>query len=44
MKNVVSGVPLEIDRQIAINALHAMNINIDTLTKEQKNYMNDWNL
>ena len=44
MKNIVGGVPSEIDRQIAINALHAMNINIDTLTKEQKNYMNDWNL
>ncbi len=44
MKNIVRGVPLEIDNQIAVNALRAMNINIDKLTKEQKDYMNNWNL
>ncbi len=30
-------VPKEIDRQIAVDALKAMNVKIDSLTKEQKN-------
>ena len=32
----------EIDRQIAIDALNAMNVKIDKLTKEQVKYMGSW--
>ena len=35
-------VPSEIDRQVAIDALKAMNVKIDTLTKEQIKYMSSW--
>ena len=35
-------VPKEIDRQIAVDALKAMNVKIDTLTKEQKKYSESW--
>ena len=35
-------VPKEIDRQIAVDALKAMNVKIDTLTKEQKKYAESW--
>ena len=35
-------VPKEIDRQIAVDALKAMNIKIDTLTKEQRKYAESW--
>ena len=40
-KKVVS-VPKEIDKQIAIDALKAMNVKIDRLTKEQVKYMDSW--
>jgi len=35
-------VPKDIDRQVAIDALKAMNVKIDKLTKEQLNYMGSW--
>ena len=35
-------VPKEIDRQIAVDALKAMNVRIDTLTKEQRKYAESW--
>tara|TARA_B110000196_G_scaffold215585_1_gene185031 strand:- start:150 stop:581 length:432 start_codon:yes stop_codon:yes gene_type:complete len=35
-------VPKEIDRQIAVDALRAMNVKIDSLTKEQKKYAESW--
>ena len=40
-KSVIS-VQKEIDRQIAIDALKAMNVKIDRLTKEQIKYMSSW--
>ena len=43
MKKKVIPVPKEIDRQIAFDALKAMNVKIDRLTKEQVAYMNSWN-
>jgi len=43
MKNKVVPVPKEIDRQIAKDALGAMNVKIDKLTKDQVKYMNSWN-
>ncbi len=43
MKKKVISVPKEIDQQIAVDALKAMNVKIDKLTKEQKAYMNSWN-
>ena len=35
-------VPKEIDRQVATDALNAMHVKIDKLTKEQINYANSW--
>lgn len=43
MKKTVIPVPKEIDQQIAFDALKAMNVKIDKLTKEQIAYMNSWN-
>ncbi len=43
LKNKVIPVPKEIDRQIAKDALGAMNVKIDKLTKDQVKYMNSWN-
>jgi len=43
MANKVIPVPKEIDRQIAFDALKAMNVKIDKLTNEQLRYMNSWN-
>jgi len=43
MKKKVIPVPKEIDQQIAIDALRAMNVSIDKLNKEQIAYMNSWN-
>jgi adenosylhomocysteinase len=44
LENVVYGVPKEIDDQIAALKLHAMGIEIDTLTPEQEHYLNSWSL
>ena len=43
MKRKVIPVPKEIDIQIAKDALKAMDVKIDRLTKEQIQYMNSWN-
>lgn len=40
----VYSVPAEIDRNIAFLKLKAMGIKIDTLTKEQKQYLESWEL
>ena len=43
MKKKVIPVPKQIDQQIAVDALKAMDVQIDKLTKEQKDYMTIWN-
>jgi adenosylhomocysteinase len=35
-------VPKEIDKQIAVDALRAMDVKIDKLTKEQLKYAESW--
>jgi adenosylhomocysteinase len=40
-KSVIT-VPKEIDMQVARDALKAMNVKIDMLTKEQIKYMGSW--
>ncbi len=42
MEKKITKVPEEIDRQVAKDALKAMGVKIDTLTKEQKNYRDSW--
>ena len=42
MKNRVIPVPNEIDEQVAKDALKAMNVKIDKLTKEQLSYSESW--
>jgi adenosylhomocysteinase len=42
MEKKVNAVPIEIDRQVAINTLEALNINIDRPTKEQEKYGESW--
>ncbi len=37
-------VPEEIDKKIAREKLSAMNIDIDTLTSEQKKYLASWDM
>jgi adenosylhomocysteinase len=43
-ENKVYSVPEEIDRKIASLKLKAMGINIDTLSKEQKEYLESWEM
>lgn len=40
--NKIITVPEEIDKQVAIDALKAMNVKIDKLNSEQIKYMNSW--
>jgi len=40
--NKIITVPKEIDKQVAIDALKAMNVKIDKLNSEQIKYMNSW--
>jgi adenosylhomocysteinase len=40
--NKIINVPEEIDKQVAIDALKAMNVKIDQLNKTQIQYMNSW--
>ncbi|MDT7864396.1 MAG: adenosylhomocysteinase [Thermoproteota archaeon] len=40
----VHKVPYEIDKQVALLKLKTMNIEIDTLTEEQANYLKSWEL
>ena len=42
MKNQISVVPVDIDRQVAIDALSAMGVSIDKLTLQQQRYANSW--
>jgi len=42
LEKKVYSVPEEIDREIAKHKLKSMNIDIDTLTKTQRTYMDDW--
>ena len=42
MENRVIDVPSEIDRQVAVDALRAMNVRIDRLSAEQKRYASSW--
>jgi adenosylhomocysteinase len=42
MENAVYDVPHEIDAEVARLKLHAMGVNIDTLTEEQVKYLSSW--
>lgn len=42
MENKIINVPEEIDTQIAVDALKAMDVKIDKLTPEQVKYANNW--
>jgi adenosylhomocysteinase len=42
MENKIINVPKEIDQQIAVDALKAMDVKIDKLTPEQVKYANNW--
>jgi len=42
MENKIINVPKEIDIQIAVDALKAMEVKIDKLTPEQKKYASNW--
>ena len=42
LEKKVYPVPVEIDREIALYKLTSMNVDVDELTKTQKNYMDNW--
>ena len=42
LKNLVYSVPEDIDLEIARLKLNAMQVGIDTLTKQQIDYLNSW--
>ena len=42
MENKIINVPEEIDKQVAVDALKAMDVKIDKLTPEQVKYANSW--
>jgi adenosylhomocysteinase len=42
LENHVYNVPEEIDKQVALFKLQAMNVAIDTLTPEQEKYLTSW--
>ena len=42
MENKIINVPEEIDKQVAVDALKAMDVQIDKLTPEQVKYANSW--
>ncbi|MEX0657032.1 MAG: adenosylhomocysteinase [Nitrosopumilaceae archaeon] len=42
LQNKVMKVPQEIDKHVAVDALKAMGVKIDRLTKQQAVYMNSW--
>ena len=42
MGNKIINVPEEIDKQVAVDALHAMDVKIDKLSPEQVKYANSW--
>jgi len=40
--NKIINVPEEIDKQVAVDALNAMDVKIDKLTPEQVKYAHSW--
>jgi adenosylhomocysteinase len=44
LEKKVYAVPEEIDKNIAVLKLESMGIKIDTLTREQEDYLNAWEL
>ncbi len=44
LENAVHSVPKEIDQRVAQIKLQALNITIDSLTAEQQEYLNSWQL
>jgi adenosylhomocysteinase len=42
LENKVYSVPIEIDRRIALHKLKSMNVDVDILSKTQKDYMDNW--
>jgi adenosylhomocysteinase len=42
MENKIINVPEEIDKQVAVDALNAMDVKIDRLTPEQVKYADSW--
>ena len=44
LENTVHSVPKEIDERVARIKLQALNVSIDTLTDEQQEYLNSWQL
>ena len=44
LNNQVYGVPVEIDKRIAVLKLASMGIHIDCLTAEQQRYLNSWEM
>jgi len=44
LENKMYTLPLEVDEEIAQIKLESMGIEIDTLTEEQKQYLNSWNI
>ena len=44
LENTVHSVPKEIDERVARIKLQALNVTIDTLTDEQQEYLNSWQL
>ena len=44
LEKQVYNVPLDIDSQVARLKLEALNVQIDTLTEEQKKYLNSWTM
>jgi len=42
LENKIINVPEEIDKQVAVDALKAMDVKIDKLTREQVKYANSW--
>jgi adenosylhomocysteinase len=44
LERKVYGVPLEIDKQVALVKLGTRGITIDKLTREQKKYLSSWEM
>ena len=44
LENKLYTLPQEIDEKIASLKLESMGIKIDTLTEEQRQYLNSWNV
>jgi len=42
LENKIYSVPEEIDKQVAFYKLQSLNLKIDRLSLEQRNYINSW--